>query len=154
MRRSGVNSGWKAEARIGPWRTRTGAPSCSASTSTAGPVDTHQGRPDEDGRAVPDPRPNRSTSSVSNDWELAAVAVAPDDGVEHAEGPLVGSPVEHLLGHEHQAGAGPEDGQGVGRQALDQRVEESGGLEQHGERRRLAARQNQAVHPVEFAPAA
>ncbi len=41
---------------------------------------------------------------------LAPVAVAPDDGVEDAEGPLVGAPVEDLAGDQDQPGAGAQQG--------------------------------------------
>ena len=39
---------------------------------------------------------------------LAPVAVAADHRIEHAEGALVRSPVEHLARHQHEAGTGPQ----------------------------------------------
>src|SRR4051812_14335530 len=43
MRGSSVSSGWKATAMMFPWRTATGCPSTSASTSTPSPVSSTQG---------------------------------------------------------------------------------------------------------------
>ena len=42
-RRSSVSSGWKDTARMLPWRTATGWPSTSASTSTSSPTSSTQG---------------------------------------------------------------------------------------------------------------
>ena len=94
-RRSGVSSGWNDDASTGPWRTSTGTPSSVASTSTASPDRDHQRGPDEDGgqrRALARPEHDVGLEGLL----LAPVAVAADDGVEHAEGALVRAPVEHL----------------------------------------------------------
>ena len=105
-----MSSGWKDDARTGPWRTRTGTPSSVASTSTSSPDRDHQRRPDEDGRQRR-PLAGAEAHLALEGLPLAAVAVAAHDRIEHAEGALVGTPVEHLPRHQDEAGAGPEDRQ-------------------------------------------
>ena len=79
---------------------------------------------------------------------LASEPVAPDRAVEEAEGPLVGSPVDHGRGQQDQAGARPQH-----RKASLRRrphgLEESRGLEHERQGGGFAARQHQAGYSVQ-----
>ena len=70
---SPVSSGWKATARMLPWRTATGWPSTSASTSTSAPTRSTQGARMNTARSGPSAA---RSSSASKRCDLAPEGVA------------------------------------------------------------------------------
>ena len=94
----GCSSGWKATARMLPWRTATGCPSTSASTSTPSPASSTHGARMNTARSGPDP-PRLEVGLERS--HLAAERVAPARSRRAAE----------VVAVEHdQAGAGAEHG--------------------------------------------
>ena len=147
-----MSSGWNDDASTVPWRTRTGHAVEGGQDIDRVADRDHQRGPDEDGRqgrALAGPEGDVGLEGLL----LASVAVATHDGIEQAEGALVRTPVEHLAGDQHEAGARPEEWKWTLRvtDPIRDRLEQTGGLEQHGQGRRLAARQHQAGEPLEIA---
>jgi hypothetical protein len=103
---------------------------------------------DEDTIESPDPEAwgqDRALEGV----DLAPVAVAPDDEIDPAEGPLVRPAVDDLGGEQDHPRAGAEDWQVV-RDQPSQRLPQPGGLDEERHRGRLPARQYEGVDAVEI----
>ena len=120
-----------------PWRTATGWPSTSASTSTPSPCSLDPRRADEHRpHRRPEPSNSRSASKLR---DLAPEGVALGAHVEHAE--VVAVEHDHPgAGAEHRLAARDEVAQRLG-QAL--------ALDAERHRRGLAARDDEAVEPLE-----
>ena len=137
-RSSPESSGWNAMTRRLPSRAATGWPSTSARISTPGPCSAIHGARMNTARTGPPSRSAKSRSaSKERTWRPKALRSARD--VHDAE----------MLAVDHdQARARPEHRRpGGGERA--QRVAEPLALDPERHRRRLAARDDQAVEPLE-----
>lgn len=158
MRVSSVSSGWNAVARILPWRKPTTLPSTDrfdgGGRSDFGherPADEHQreifehdvgrgvlrnmlARCDHDGGIT---GRGAEIGGGGERAKLAAVCVAPHDGVKRAEVDVV--VVIELAGQQNHAGAGTEH-RFAGGDMLCNRLEQAGGAQQLALRGALAAR--------------
>jgi hypothetical protein len=80
---------------------------------------------------------------------LATECVSADRDVDGAKGPLVGATVEHLVAEQYHPGAGAKGWHARG-ETIAQRHAQPGGVDQHQERRRLPARDNDGVDRIEI----